>query len=132
MHRARTTVLVLFLIAPAASLLAQESAASRPAETQPAAATRPESRPAEVRAKHPRIGVRCDAVALEKQGVARVEAVVAGSPAERAGIKVGDVIAKIGDDEIRDDKTYRDSMSRRRPGEALPVTIRRGGETLDV
>ena len=132
MHRARTTVLVLFLIAPAASLLAQDSAASQPAETRPAAATRPESRPAEARGKHPRIGVRCDAVALEKQGVARVEAVVAGSPAERAGIKVGDVITKIGDDEIRDDKSYRDSMSRRKAGEAVPLTIRRGGQMLDL
>jgi hypothetical protein len=109
------------------SVFAQESGASRASVE-----TRPDSRPAEIRAHHPRIGVRCETTTLEQEHVARVESIKPGSPAEKAGIRVGDVILKIGADEIRDDKTYRDSMAKRKPGETLSVTLRRGAEQQTV
>jgi membrane-associated protease RseP (regulator of RpoE activity) len=130
MRHARTFVVVSLAVV-AFRAPAQESAASQPA-TKPSAETAPASRPAEVRARHPRIGIRCDAVALERHRIARVEAVTPASPAERAGIKVGDLIVKVGGEEIRDDKTYRDAMSRRRPGESVPIVIQRGSQEMDV
>lgn len=120
MHPVRIVPAWSLVLVILSSAIAQESAASRPAET------RPDSRPAEVRARHPRIGVRCEATTLEQQHIARVESVTAGSPADKAGIRVGDVILKIGTDEIRDDKSYREAMTRRKSGETVPVTLRRG------
>jgi hypothetical protein len=121
----------VLLLLPFAANAQDPAAASKPASA-PAAETSPTSRPAEPRAKHPRIGVRCDPVALEKQGVARVEEVKSGSPAEKAGIKVGDVILKVGGDEIRDDKSYREALGRKRAGEQIAITLRRGSEELTV
>jgi parvulin-like peptidyl-prolyl isomerase len=85
-----------------------------------------------VRIKHPRVGIRCDAVALEKQGIARVDEVKAGSAAERAGVKVGDVIVKVAGQDIRDDKSYREALARYRAGDAVPFVLRRGGDEVNV
>jgi membrane-associated protease RseP (regulator of RpoE activity) len=123
---AASAVLVAF--GPA---IAQDPA-SRPASAPAAAETKPSGAPAEVRARHPRIGIRCDAAALEKEHVARVDAVTAGSPAEKAGVKVGDVILKVAGEAIRDDKTYRDILSRKRPGDSVALVLRRGGDELNV
>jgi hypothetical protein len=131
MHPARIVLgaaLVLTLVTRAP---AQDAAASRPASA-PAVETRPESRPAEVRLRHPRLGLRVEHAALERERVARVEDVKPGSPAEKGGIKIGDVILKVGTDEIRDDKSYREAMNRRRPGESVVLRIRRGGDEMDL
>jgi membrane-associated protease RseP (regulator of RpoE activity) len=111
--------------------IAQDSAASR-AASAPAAETGPASRPAEVRARHPRIGIRVDTIALEREKLARVEEVKPNSPAEKAGIKVGDIIMTVGGEEIRDDKAYRDALGRKRAGDEVAMHIRRGGEELDL
>lgn len=126
----RTVLAASALLAFLSPALAQDS---KPASA-PAAETAPSSRPAEVRARHPRIGVSCDSTALEKEHVARVDSIQTGSPADRAGIKVGDVILKVGGDEIRDDKTYREAIGRKRAGEVVPVVVRRGGgeQTLEI
>jgi membrane-associated protease RseP (regulator of RpoE activity) len=122
----------VLLLLPFAANAQDPAAASKPASAPAAAETSPSSRPAEPRARHPRIGLRCDPVALEKQGVARVEEVKPGSPAEKAGIKVGDVILKVGSDEIRDDKSYREALGRKRAGDQVSLTLRRGGDEQTV
>jgi hypothetical protein len=109
---------------------AQDAAESRPA-TQPAAESAPASR-AEIRQRHPRLGIRVDAAALERHRTARVDQVAAGSPAERAGVKVGDVLAKVDGREIHDDKSYREAMSRKRPGESVLIVVRRGSDEIDL
>jgi membrane-associated protease RseP (regulator of RpoE activity) len=127
MHSVRLVLGAALAISLVSCAFAQDSAASRPATD-----TRPESRPAEVRLRHPKLGVRCETLALERDHVARVEEVKPGSPAEKAGIKVGDVILKIGTDEIRDDKSYREAMNRRKSGETVTVRVRRGTEEPDL
>lgn len=96
--------------------------------TQPAA----ESRPAEVKPDHPRLGVRCDTITLEKSGIARVESVQAGSPADKAGMKVGDVIVSIGPDKITDDMSYRKAMARKKTGDTFTVSIKRGDASQEL
>jgi membrane-associated protease RseP (regulator of RpoE activity) len=137
MRLVRPTAAGLATIVLAGVLSSQDAPSTRPSTdtrsaASPASETRAASRPAEARARHPRMGIRCETVTLEQQKIARVEAVLGGSPAERGGIRVGDVIVKVGGEEIRDDKTYRDVMSRRRPGESVDVVVRRGGEELDL
>jgi membrane-associated protease RseP (regulator of RpoE activity) len=124
----RTVLAVSVLLALSSFSPAQDT---RPASA-PAAETAPTSRPAEVRARHPRIGVSCDAAALEKEHVARVESIQPGSPADRAGIKIGDIILKVGGEEIRDDKTYREAIGRKRAGDVVPIVLRRGGGEQSV
>lgn len=131
MRHVRTIVIVALGITAIASASAQDGAASQPA-SKPGTDTAPASRPAEARARHPRMGVRVDAVALDHQKTARVEAVLAGSPAERAGIRVGDVIVKVAGEEIRDDKSYREALGKRRAGDTITVGVRRGGDELDL
>jgi len=122
-------MLVAFAVALPHSMA--QDAATRPA-TRPSTDTAPASRPAEVRARHPRIGVRVDSVALEQQKIARVEQVTPGSPADRGGVKVGDIILKVAGEDIRDDKTYREVMSKRKVGESVELLVRRGGEEMDL
>src|SRR5262245_22295821 len=124
----RTVLAASALLAFLSPALAQDSKSA----SAPAAETAPTSRPAEVRARHPRIGVSCDATALEKEHVARVESIITGSPADKAGLKVGDVILKVGGDDIRDDKTYREAIGRKRAGDVVPVVLRRGGSEQTV
>src|SRR5436190_12894976 len=128
MHSVRMVLGAALIASLVSCAIAQDSAASRPAPAE----TRPESRPAEVRLRHPKLGVRCEAAALEREHVARVEEVKPGSPAEKAGVKVGDVILKIGTDEIRDDKSYREAMNRLKPRDTVAVHVRRGAEEIDL
>lgn len=63
-----------------------------------------------------------------------VESVVAGGPAAEAGIKDGDRLMKIGDDDIRDIFAYMRSLQGRKTGETVKVVVKRGviELTLDV
>jgi membrane-associated protease RseP (regulator of RpoE activity) len=131
MRHVRTLLVTTTTFALAFATVAQDAVESRPA-TKPATDTAPASRPAEARARHPRIGVRCDAAMLDHKKIARVEAVLPGSPAERAGIKVGDVIVKVAGEEIRDDKTYREALAKRRAGDTVTIVVSRGGAEMDL
>lgn len=53
-----------------------------------------------------------------------------GSAADKAKIKKGDVILKIGANEITSVSKLQEEVGRRRPGDNIPVTIRRGDEEL--
>lgn len=59
-----------------------------------------------------------------------VGGVIKGSPADRAGIKVNDVIIKFGDNEIRTFDALVIAVRIHRPGEKIVVTIQRDGEEL--
>jgi len=61
--------------------------------------------------------------------------VVDGGGAEKAGIKKGDVILKIGSVEVNSSAKLQEEVGKGRPGDKIPVTIRRKGgseETIDV
>jgi S1-C subfamily serine protease len=55
--------------------------------------------------------------------------VIAGSPAERAGLKEGDIITKIGSDEIGINKSLISLVSRYNVGDKVSVTFLRDGKT---
>ncbi len=64
----------------------------------------------------------------------RVTNVASGSPAEKAGLKQGDVIVKLADVEVKDVQALTDQLRKHRPDEQIKVLIKRGEqeETLTV
>ena len=58
-----------------------------------------------------------------------VTAITAGSPADRAGIKVNDVITKVNDQTIDDQHPLKDVLRQYAPGTKVSVAIYRGGKT---
>lgn len=60
----------------------------------------------------------------------RITGVTEGRPAARAGLKAGDVIVRIGSYTVRDIYDYMEILSRLRPGERVPIEVRRNGELL--
>jgi S1-C subfamily serine protease len=69
---------------------------------------------------------------LLRRNGALVQEVVKGTPAEDAGIKVGDVITRVDDTAI--DATHRlsDVLARYKPGDRVTLTIWRIGETRTI
>ena len=80
--------------------------------------------------REPRLGVSS---APDSSGV-RVAEVQAGSPAEAAGIRVGDYLVQVGDIPVRDPSFGEQFRTRyaRAAGTNLPVKVRRGEQTLDL
>ncbi len=71
------------------------------------------------------------AYASREKGV-KVEGVVPGRPAEMAGIMAGDVIISIGGKSINNIHDYIDALMRYKPGDRTVVTVKRGGQTVDL
>ena len=57
-----------------------------------------------------------------------VAEVLPGSPAAEAGLQAGDVIISLGDEPMYDITELSAAIKLRRPGEAIELTIRRGGD----
>ncbi|MCB2206445.1 M28 family peptidase [bacterium] len=68
------------------------------------------------------------------EGGFRITGTSPGSPAEKAGLKGGDIMIKFGETEVGNIYDYMTAMSRHSPGETVPVIVKRGDEelTLDV
>jgi len=62
----------------------------------------------------------------------RLTGVRAGSPAEKAGIRAGDVIVRMGEMEVRDLQGLTDALRAHKPGDAVPVTVLRDGAPVTV
>jgi S1-C subfamily serine protease len=63
---------------------------------------------------------------------ALVSAVSEGSPAEKAGIKRGDVITAIDGQAVKDSNSLRNTVSRLQPGSTASLTLFRGGQEKQV
>jgi S1-C subfamily serine protease len=59
-------------------------------------------------------------------------AVVAGTPAEKAGVKEGDLITAIGGQRIDAAHSLEDVLVRFRPGDEVTLSILRGGATIEL
>ncbi|HMI09855.1 MAG TPA: trypsin-like peptidase domain-containing protein [Candidatus Saccharimonadales bacterium] len=59
-------------------------------------------------------------------------AVVAGSPAEKAGLKDKDIITKVGDIEVGDRGSISTLVAEYAPGDTIQLTVLRGGQTINV
>jgi serine protease Do len=65
----------------------------------------------------------------EGAGIQRVES---GSPAEKAGLKPGDVIVKVGDQAVKNVGDVTIAMTKYRPGQKVTIEIARGGRSQTV
>jgi serine protease Do len=65
------------------------------------------------------------------QGV-KVTRVIEGSPAQKAGMKVGDVVSRAGGKEIAMLSDLRDVVRWHKPGDVLDVEVKRGNEQIDL
>lgn len=63
---------------------------------------------------------------------AYVVSVIAGSPAESAGIEVNDIVTKFDGQELTEKDTLADAIKKRSPGEKVELEIWRGGETIKL
>ena len=60
----------------------------------------------------------------------RLSGVSAGSPAETAGFRAGDIIIRLGEHEIGDLYALTDALRAHRPGDTVEVTVLRDGGVL--
>jgi len=56
----------------------------------------------------------------------------AGGPAEKAGLKVGDVVVKIGDKTVRNIEEYMAALASHKVGDKVDVTVKRDGREVSV
>ena len=63
---------------------------------------------------------------------ARVAHVFPGAPAEQAGLAVGDVVRKFGDDEITSTEQLQGLIQAKKPGDKATLKVQRGGSTLTL
>lgn len=68
----------------------------------------------------------------EDAGGVPVGGLRSGGPAEKAGIKVGDIVTKIGDKTVRSIEEYMAALASRKVGETVAVTVRRDGKEIVV
>jgi putative serine protease PepD len=59
-----------------------------------------------------------------------IVSVTAGGPADRAGLRAGDVIQAVGQTRTPDAGALTGALAARDPGQAVPVTVDRGGQTV--
>ena len=62
----------------------------------------------------------------------RVEAVSSGSPAEKAGIQLGDIITHIDNEVVLDGRQVMHRMAMLRPGDRVAITIQRNQQSIDL
>jgi hypothetical protein len=74
------------------------------------------------------LGIMPDYMHTDK-GV-RLEGVTEGKAAEKAGLQKGDIIIKIGDNEVNDMSSYMKAMGGFNKGDKANITILRGNETI--
>ncbi len=68
----------------------------------------------------------------EKGGKLIIGDVEAGSPAEAAGLKSGDVVAKVDGKTVKSSDIFRSLLQMKSAGEPVKVTVKRGKETSDL
>ncbi|MDQ1700431.1 MAG: putative serine protease PepD [Frankiaceae bacterium] len=81
------------------------------------------------KATHPLLGVSIgDATDSNGTPLARVQSVLAGGPAEKAGIKVGDIIVAVGDQKTAGAQAAIAAIRSHQPGQQVTVTVLRGSD----
>lgn len=62
-----------------------------------------------------------------KDGGVEVQSVLPASPAERAGVRPGDLIVQVGGREVRDAQALREAVASAPANESYPIVVRRDG-----
>ena len=60
-----------------------------------------------------------------------LEAVLPGSPAEKAGVRGGDILIKLGDSRITALEDFESALRKHKPGDKVKVNVLRDGKTLE-
>jgi len=60
-----------------------------------------------------------------------VRGVVPGGPAEKAGVRPGDVITRFADTQVKTVEEFLGTLRRTKPGDRVKIQIRRGDRTED-
>jgi hypothetical protein len=66
-------------------------------------------------------------MAADGAGGLRLAGVTPGSPADRAGLKTGDVVVQLGDKTVGDLYSYTDALYSHKPGDVVTVVVLRAG-----
>ncbi len=72
------------------------------------------------------------ALKLKSQAGALVASVGPGGPADKAGLKQGDVVIALNGQPVSDINELRDRISRMAPGTTVTLTVLRGGKEMDI
>ncbi len=72
------------------------------------------------------------AAALKLDHGMQVSRVVPGDPADKAGIKDGDILLEFNGQKITDSEKFRELVATAKPGTTIPVKVLRGKETLNL
>jgi S1-C subfamily serine protease/photosystem II stability/assembly factor-like uncharacterized protein len=80
----------------------------------------------------PPLGAYLGAVGADVNGKAKLTQVLPGSPAEKAGLAVGDMLLAVGDKEISGFDQALDELRNKKPRDKVMLTITRGSETMSV
>ena len=62
----------------------------------------------------------------------QVDGVSEGKPAQKAGVKTGDVIIQMGDLAIKDIQGYMDALGKFEKGQTVPVKVKRGNDVISL
>jgi len=62
----------------------------------------------------------------------RISSVIEDSPAEKAGLKTGDVITALNNDKVIDLKAYSDALKKYQPGDVVKIKIIRDNKEMEV
>lgn len=68
----------------------------------------------------------------EAVGGAGIENVIPKSPAEKAGLKPGDVVVRVGEKEVKNLNELRDTIFAYEPGDEVTLTVKRKDEQFEV
>ena len=62
----------------------------------------------------------------------KLSGVTAGSPADKAGLRAGDIILGIGSHDVADLQAMTDALRAHKPGDTVPVRFQRADKTETV
>lgn len=111
---------------------ATRTIADRPARlTFTKTATTATARSSERQSSGVYLGSIPDMGAADEVGM-KLSGVRAGSPADSAGIKAGDIIINFGGVEVKDIYSYTDALNAHKPGDVVKVIVRRGTERVTL
>ncbi len=79
----------------------------------------------------PYLGSTPDMAAADTPGL-RVTGVASGSPAEKAGMKAGDIVVQLAGKEVTDINTYAGALYAQKPGDTITIVVLRDGKRVSL